>query len=141
MCPDIIQGGVHIDSRGVLSFINDFDFKGVDRFYTIKSHQIGVARGWVGHKIEHKWFVAFSGSILISVVAPDNWESPSSDLPVEQFVLSSLKPSCLVVPGGYATASISLTNDALLGVFSSGKIQDAASDDWRFDISSWRVKE
>ncbi|MFH0725549.1 MAG: hypothetical protein V2B19_04230 [Pseudomonadota bacterium] len=29
-----------------------------------------------------------------------------------------------------------LTDDALLGVFSSGKIEDTSKDDWRFDVGN-----
>ena len=135
----LISGGVHVDERGVLSFVNDFDFKGVDRFYTISAHQPGEVRGWIGHRRDHKWFVPLVGSMVIGVVAPDDWENPSEDLPVQRFTLSQYKPALLNVPPGHATASMMLTQDALLGVFSAGKIEDAASDDWRFDSDKWLI--
>ena len=31
--PTLIEGGLHVDARGSVAFVNDFDFKGVDRFY------------------------------------------------------------------------------------------------------------
>ena len=136
----LVKGGLHVDHRGVVSFVNDFDFNGVDRFYTMKAHQIGQPRGWIGHKRDHKWFTALTGSILIAVVAPDDWESPSKGLPVQRYTLSALQPCVLHVPAGYATASVMLSHDALLGIFSSGKIEDAAKDDWRFGIETWAVK-
>jgi len=43
---NLISGGLHVDERGVVSFVNDFDFKGVDRFYTIRAHQTGKSRDW-----------------------------------------------------------------------------------------------
>lgn len=136
---ELIEGGVHVDQRGVVSFVNDFDFHGVERFYHVKAHQPGQPRGWVGHQIEHKWFTALSGSILIAVVAPDDWEIPTSNLPVQRYVLSAQKPSVLHVPPGHATASIMLSFDAHLGIFSSGKIENTGKDDWRFDLGTWDI--
>lgn len=135
----LIEGGLHVDQRGVVCFVNDFDFKGVDRFYTIKAHRIGELRGWIGHQRDHKWFTALSGTMLISVVVPDDWQNPSNDLPVQSFTLSAFTPAVLHVPPGHATASMMLSSDALLGIFSSGKIKDADSDDWRFDLKTWTV--
>lgn len=140
MKTDIIYGGIHIDARGVLSFVNDFDLKGVDRFYTIRAHDVGRPRGWIGHRQEHKWFTALSGTMQISVVAPDDWDVPDLNLSVQHYILSVLKPAVLHVPPGYATASMMLTTDALLGVFSSGKIEDAGKDDWRFAVDTWAMK-
>ena len=117
----LIEGGLHVDQRGVVSFVNDFDFQGVDRFYTIRAHNVGEPWGWVGHRIKHKWFTALSGTALVAVVVPDHWEFPSSNLSVQRFVLSSLKPAVLQVPAGNATASVMLSEDALLGVAVFGK--------------------
>jgi len=135
-----IEGGLHVDQRGVVSFVNDFDFKHVDRFYTVRAHTVNEPRGWVGHRKEDKWFTPLAGTMLISVVAPDDWEYPTSNLVVQRYILSSQKPAVLHVPAGHATASIMLTPDALLGVFSSGKIADAGKDDWRFDVGTWDVR-
>lgn len=134
-----IEGGLHVDQRGVVSFVNDFDLKNVDRFYTVRAHTVGEPRGWVGHQCEHKWFSPLSGTMLVAVVAPDDWELPSSNLLVQRYVLSSLKPAVLHVPAGHTIASVMLTADALLGVFSSGRIEDAEKDDWRFDVGTWDV--
>ncbi len=135
----LIPGGLHVDERGIVAFVNDFDFNGVERFYTIKAHKAGEPRGWIGHKREHKWFMALVGTLVVAVVAPDDWENPSRDLPVQRYTLSALKPTVLHVPPGCATASIMLTHDALMGIFSSGKIETAAEDDWRFDGNMWAV--
>jgi dTDP-4-dehydrorhamnose 3,5-epimerase-like enzyme len=135
----LIPGELHVDQRGIVSFVNDFDFKGVDRFYTVKAHKTRELRGWIGHRKEHKWFTALTGALMVAVVAPDDWENPSMDLPVKRFILSALKPAILHVPPGHANASLMLTQDALLGIFSSGKIENAVEDDWRFDVDTWAV--
>lgn len=137
--PKLIPGGLHVDERGVVSFVNDFDFQGVRRFYTIRAHVPNQLRGWVGHKTEHKWFTAVVGSILIAVVRPDNWENPSRDLPIQRFVLSALKPAILHVPAGHATASVMLGSEATLMVFSSGRIDQAPDDEYRYRLSLWSV--
>ncbi len=31
--PRLIDGGLHVDSRGIIAFVNSFDFKGVDNFF------------------------------------------------------------------------------------------------------------
>jgi dTDP-4-dehydrorhamnose 3,5-epimerase-like enzyme len=141
--PDLrlIEGGLHVDGRGVVTFVNDFDFKGVDRFYTIRWHRNCEPRGWVGHRREHKWFVAIQGMSLIAVVKLDSWESPASDLPVERFLLSAARPQVLHVPPGHATAIANLSADVILMVFSSGKIEDAKTDDYRFAVDAWPVIE
>jgi dTDP-4-dehydrorhamnose 3,5-epimerase len=101
--PHIIDGGLHVDARGVVSFVNDFDFEGVDRFYTIRAHRPHELRGWVGHQRDQKWFFVVQGTALIAVVKPDCWDGPASNLPVERFVLSAAKPQVLHVPPGHAT--------------------------------------
>lgn len=134
-----MKGGLHVDMRGVVSYVNGFDFKGVERFYTIRAHRPYQARGWIGHRRENKWFAPLHGTMLIAVVVPDNWENPSPGLDVQRYVLSHLRPEILHVPPGHVTASVMLTPEALLGVFSSGKIKDAGDDDWRFDAMMWDV--
>lgn len=135
--PDIIQGGQHSDARGTLSFVNGFAFKGVDRFYWVKADRAHIARGWVGHKRERKWFTVVSGEVVIAAVHPDNWAEPSRNLPVMRWVLSGVNPQVLHVPPGHATASVSLTSEAILVIFSSGKLEDASNDDFRFPSDYW----
>ena len=136
---EMIEGGLHVDERGVVAFCNDFDVSQADRFYTVRSHCTNQIRGWVGHRVEQKWFIAFSGTIIIAVVQPDDWQSPSRDIVPKKFLLSCLKPSVLHVPPGHATASVMLTSNAHLGIFSTGKIKDAAGDDYRFDTRMWKI--
>ncbi|MBI9017244.1 MAG: WxcM-like domain-containing protein [Phycisphaerae bacterium] len=137
--PRLIEGGIHIDERGILSFVNGFDFAGVQRSYIVRSHRAGQKRGWVGHKIEQKWFWAIQGTCKIAVVKPDEWELPASNLSVETFILSDRKPAVLHIPAGYANAIMSLSEDAILMVFSTGKIADASNDDYRFALDTWPI--
>jgi dTDP-4-dehydrorhamnose 3,5-epimerase-like enzyme len=138
--PRLIEGGLHVDARGLVAHVNDFDLTGVERFYTIRSHRPYEPRGWVGHRRDQKWFSVVQGTVLIAVVEPDRWDEPSRALAVQRFVLSALKPQVLHVPAGYATGSVALSEDAILIVFSSGKIADAKTDDYRFPVDTWRIR-
>jgi len=135
----LIEGGLHVDTRGVVAFVNDFNFKGVDRAYMIRSHRSHEQRGWVGHRRDQKWFWVIRGEVLMTVVEPDNWEQPASHIPVTRFILSAAKPQVLHVPAGYATGSVNLSTDALLMVYSSGKIDEAKTDDYRFPVDTWPI--
>src|SRR5664279_4405999 len=98
----LIQGGQHTDERGTLCFFNDFDMAPVKRLYTIEHPDTGIARAWQAHKIEQKWFYVVTGSFKIVVLKPDNWEKPSENLPVKEFILQSGMNQVLYIPGGYA---------------------------------------
>jgi dTDP-4-dehydrorhamnose 3,5-epimerase len=135
--PRLIDGGLHSDARGEVRHVNAFDFKLVDRFYTICPTRPNELRGWVGHQRDWKWFYAVNGEYLVAVVQPDDWQNPSTKLPVQQFKLSSKKPQILEVPPGFATASMALLPDAMLMIFSSGKIETAREDDFRFPPEFW----
>ena len=138
--PVLIQGGQHADERGKVSFVNGFDFKGVDRCFWIRAAKANVLRGWVGHRREQKWFTVVQGEVLVAVVRPDDWERPSQDLPVTRYVLSDGHPQVLHVPPGYATASVNLSQDSILLVFSSGKLENTNADDFRFPVGHWPIQ-
>ncbi len=137
--PHIIDGGLHVDSRGTVTFVNNFDFKGVDRFYTIRAHRSHEPRGWRGHRVEHKWFTVLQGTVLLAVVKPDDWTLPASNLHVERFILSEAKPQILCVPAGHATGSMALSENAILLVFSSGTIEHAKKDNYLFPLDTWKI--
>jgi dTDP-4-dehydrorhamnose 3,5-epimerase len=120
--------------------VNGFDFQGVDRFYWVKAGEANVLRGWVGHRPEQKWFTVVHGEVLIAIVQPDAWERPRQDLPVTRYPLSAAQPQVLRVPPGYATASANLKQDAVLMIFSSGKIEDAKTGDFRFSLDHWPIR-
>ena len=43
-------GGIAVDDRGQLRFVNDFNFANVKRFYQVENHRQGFIRAWHGHK-------------------------------------------------------------------------------------------
>jgi dTDP-4-dehydrorhamnose 3,5-epimerase-like enzyme len=135
--PKLITGGLSIDDRGEVGFINDFDFLGVKRFYSLSNHKKGFIRAWHAHKNEAKHFYMVKGAALICAVEIDNWDNPSKDLKIHRFVLSEKSPSILFVPKGYANGFMSLNDEAKIIVFSSSSLKDSMSDDYRFDARYW----
>jgi len=66
--PVVIKGGIAVDDRGSLRFVNDFDFAGIRRFYMVENHAAGFVRAWHGHRHEAKFVYVVSGAALITAV-------------------------------------------------------------------------
>lgn len=135
----LVFGGIHRDHRGFVQFVNDFRPSAADRFYVLHPANVGEVRGWVGHRIEAKWFFAVAGRFDIGVVAPDNWPVPSRDLTVARYLLDANKPAVLSVPAGHFTAIVARAPGSALGIFSTGKIESAKDDDYRLPAEYWDV--
>lgn len=133
----LIRGDLAVDDRGEVGFVNDFNFAGVKRFYTVSNHRRGFIRAWHGHRHEAKYVTVTSGSAIVAAVRIDDWERPSADLPVFRTVLSASKPAVLYIPAGFANGFMSLTDDARLMFFSTVTLDDGLSDDVRFHARLW----
>ena len=133
----LIEGGVAVDDRGQLAFVNTFGFEGVKRFYAVSNHRSGFVRAWHAHRREAKYVHLARGSAIVGAVRVDDWDKPSAALPVERFILSSAKPSVLYIPAGYANGFMSLTDDALLYYFSTSSIDESRGDDVRYPARHW----
>lgn len=135
--PKMIKGGIAVDDRGSVSFVNDFSFENVKRSYMIRNHQQGFIRAWHGHRNEGKYFTVVKGSALICGVCVDDWERPSKDLKIHRFVMSETSPAVLFLPPGYANGAMSLTADAQILVYSTSTLQESLNDDIRFESRYW----
>src|SRR5690554_1074886 len=135
--PIIIKGNQHKDHRGVLSFINSFDMSPIKRMYTITHDSVEVIRAWQGHRIESKYFKCIKGRFLVSVVAIDDWVSPSENLKPKIYILDANKTEVLHIPSGYANGFKALDVDSELLVFSSLDLESAKNDQYRFDQNLW----
>ena len=135
--PQLIEGGLGIDDRGEVGFVNGFNFENVKRFYSVRNHKSGFIRAWHGHKKEAKYVTVIEGSALIAAVEIDNWDKPSKDSKVWRYTLSAHKPSNLYIPAGYANGFMSLTEDAKLIFFSTASLEEAKDDDFRYDAHYW----
>lgn len=53
--PQLLKGGLAVDDRGTVSFVNDFNFADVKRFYIVENHKQGFVRAWHAHRNESKY--------------------------------------------------------------------------------------
>jgi dTDP-4-dehydrorhamnose 3,5-epimerase len=135
--PTLIRGGLAADDRGDVSFVNDFAFPGVKRFYMVQNHARGFVRAWHGHKKESKYVLVVKGAALVCAVQIDDWDAPSRNATVHRYVLDERTPAVLCIPAGHANGFMSLTDDAKIMFFSTTTLEEAPGDDFRFDARYW----
>jgi dTDP-4-dehydrorhamnose 3,5-epimerase-like enzyme len=135
--PVLIEGGLAVDDRGELGFVNDFQFAGIQRFYVVSNHRAGFVRAWHAHRRERKYVTVVEGAALVAAVRIDDWERPSAQAVVHRYVLSAQRPAVLCIPAGYANGFMSLTADAKLIFFSSATLAESRDDDVRYDAHYW----
>ncbi len=136
----LIEGGIHTDHRGQISFVNGMVFDEIVRFYIISNSEEQPLRAWQGHKIDNKYFYCVQGAIRVHFVKVDNWESPSKDLPVESVLLLANESKVLHIPEGYANAIESLEAGSKLISFSTLPLERTAEDDVRFPPEMWPIE-
>ena len=137
--PRLLGGGLAVDDRGSVAFVNDFDFADVKRFYLVTNHRAGFVRAWHGHRREAKYVTVTRGAAVVGAVRVDDWDSPARDAEVHRHVLSAQKPSVLYIPAGYANGFMSLTEDATLMFFSTSTLVESSGDDIRYDARHWDI--
>lgn len=133
------SGGIAVDDRGSLRFVNDFDFQGVKRFYQVENHRRGFIRAWHGHLKEAKYVYVASGTALVGVtplIQHDNMLEPGGYVPsnrdVKRFVLSAKAPQVLYIPPGYANGFKNLEDGTIILFFSTTTLEESKGDDLRF---------
>lgn len=129
----ILTGHRHEDARGIITYNNEFDASLIKRIYTIENHSTEFIRGWQGHKIEQRWFACMKGAFEISVMHVDNFEKPSTDLPIKKITLTSNKLDYLHIEAGCITAIQSLEQESKLLVLADYGIGEI-SDEYRFEL-------
>lgn len=135
--PKIIEGSLALDDRGHVSFVNEFNFKHVKRFYIVENISVDVIRAFHGHKKETKYVYVPVGSAVVAAVKMDNTESPNKKNQVHRFVLSSRKPSVLFIPSGYANGFKFLETGSKIIFFSTSSLEESKNDDYRFPHDYW----
>ena len=137
--PIIYEGGISIDDRGKLSFINQpISFK---RLYFISNHKSHFIRSWHAHKLEEKYVTVIQGSAIISAVKIDNWDNPNKDLIPERFILSAEKPQLLWIPKGYANGFMTLSINTIILFLSTSTLEESKNDDFRYPFNYWNCWE
>lgn len=139
MNPKIIEGGKFSDHRGTISYVNDFSFEGIERFYIISNSVENPIRAWQGHKLDAKNFYCISGTFKIHFIKIDNWENPSKDLPIETIVVSASESKIVHIPAGYANAIESLESNSKLISFSTLPLTNVKEDDFRYSSDYWLI--
>jgi len=133
MQPRLIKGDLAVDDRGKLSFVNDFDFKDVKRFYTVQNHIGYNMRGWHGHKKEAKYALVTRGWAVF--VAKEFNKREGAEREVYKFALSADKPEILCIPGGYYHAFQTKTHDTQVMFFSTATLEESKDDDFRLTFT------
>lgn len=148
--PRLIRGGLDVDERGEVGFVNEAELFGVRRFYTIRNHRVGVPRAWHGHREEAKWITVVAGAALVCAVSLRNLELESekeSEVPMEphaRIILSAKVPAVLYVPPGYANGCMALEPGTVILHLSDKSLEESCEDDVRFSsdlfADLWKVK-
>jgi len=131
--PKVINGGIAVDDRGSLRFVNDFDFAGVKRFYQVQNHRKGFIRAWHGHKKEAKYVYVAKGTALIGAVPIEGEET------VTKFILSDKSPKVLFIPAGYYNGAMTLEDDTIIQYFSTTTLEESKGDDIRLSYDAWDI--
>jgi dTDP-4-dehydrorhamnose 3,5-epimerase-like enzyme len=133
----VIDGGLAVDDRGSLSFVNAFDFDKVKRFYKVENFSTSVIRAWHGHMKEGKYVYCVKGSAILGAVAMDSTTAPSKSAKVQRFVLSDRKPSIVFIPPGHANGFRCLEDGTQIIFFSTATLEETKGDDYRFPADYW----
>lgn len=128
----IINGGIFTDDRGVLRFVNAFDFSDVKRFYQVENHNKGFIRAWHGHIKEAKYVYVVKGAALIGAVSFTSNEVISN-------VISSENPKILYIPPKHYNGFMTLTDDTIVQFFSTLSVNDSVDDDIRKPWDTWDI--
>jgi dTDP-4-dehydrorhamnose 3,5-epimerase-like enzyme len=137
MTPKIIQGGNFSDHRGTISYVNDFSFQNIERFYIISNSVDNPIRAWQGHKLDAKNFYCLSGSFKIHFIKIDNWDIPSKYLNIESVLVSESDSKIVHIPAGYANAIEALESNSKLISFSTLPLSNVSDDDVRYPSDYW----
>lgn len=135
--PVLIEGGLFVDDRGDVAFVNDFDLREVRRFYTVTNHKAQFIRAWHAHKKESKYVTVVNGAAIVAAVRIDDWENPAKDSHVYRYVLSATKLAVLLIPPKFANGFMTLKEDTKLMFFSTATLEESQGDDIRYDSYYW----
>ncbi len=135
--PTIVKGGLAVDDRGQVSFVNGFSFANIQRFYMVENFSTKTVRAFHGHLKEGKFVLVASGGAIVAAVRFDDPVKPNRDAKPHRFVLSDRQPQILYVPAGYANGFRPLEPKTKILFFSTATLEDSAKDDYRFPYDYW----
>jgi len=130
----ILEGGIFVDDRGPLRFVNGFDFKDVKRFYQVENHERGFIRAWHGHRKEGKYVYVAKGSAWIGLVDMDRLHN-------DRYILSDKKPQVLYIPPGNYNGFQTLEENTIIMFFSTTTVEESKGDDYREPYNKFPIFE
>lgn len=133
----VFEGGLAVDDRGTVSFVNAFDFRGVKRFYKIENFSKDVIRAFHGHMNEGKYVYVAQGSIILAAVPMTDEVNPSKDAKITRFVLSARKPTVIFIPPRYFNGFRVLEENSQILFFSTSTLEESKGDDYRVAADYW----
>ena len=133
----LIKGGLAVDDRGSVKFVNDFDFTNINRFYQVENHRRGYIRAWHGHEREGKYIWVCAGSALVGATPIKS--KPGDLASVTKVTLSAQTPSVYWIPAGYYNGFMNLVENTILIFFSTSKLEDSEGDDIRQPYDMWNI--
>jgi len=133
----LINGGIAVDDRGTVSFINEFNFKGVKRFYQVKNFSTSTIRAFHGHLKEGKYVYVVKGTAIVAAVKMDDIKAPSKNNEVKRYILSDKQPKILYIPPKHANGFRSLEKNTHIIFFSTSTLDESQGDDYRFPPDYW----
>lgn len=133
----LVKGTTKSDRRGSVTFINDFTFRKIKRFYVVENVDTSIIRGFHGHMKEAKYTFVVSGRALLCTVYLDHPFHPSKINRVERFTLSSEQPTILYIPPRHANGFRALKKNTKIIFFSTLSLKDSLKDDYRFPPNYW----
>lgn len=133
--PQIITGASHTDNHGTISFVNDFNFEGVNRFYTIHHPDTNIIRVWQGHIQESKYYYPVKGSWLIAWVKME-FDKPESEWEAEYIKINASEYKIVFLPPEYANGFKAMEKDSIIiGFSATGEIEE--KEILRWDADKW----
>lgn len=138
---EIFNGAIVADDRGTVKFVNDFNFKGVKRFYQVENHRRGYIRSWHCHEREGKYVYVVKGAALIGVAPLVKSQGVLSLGEAQKFVLCEELPKVLWIPPGHGNGFMSLRENTIIQFFSTSTLEESKGDDIRFNydvINIWQ---
>lgn len=126
-----IAGGVSVDDRGKIIFLNVIPGDKFKRMYAVMNHQKGFVRAWHGHEKESKWVTVIKGSAMIGIVEANDMLNPSPSCKCQRVVLSESSPSLLEIPPRCFNGAMTLSDDTIILYFAETTLEETAQDDFR----------
>lgn len=133
----VIEGQIAVDDRGSVSFVNDFNFENVKRFYKVENFSTKTVRAFHGHLKEGKYVYVPKGSAIVAAVYLDDIKTPNKKNEVKRFILSEKKPNIIYIPPRFANGFRPLEENTCVLFFSTATLNDSKGDDYRFPWDYW----